>query len=61
MKGNFTTYFLGFWITFWGVFTVLSVGETYSGGILTWDLPFVILIFMAVPAWLGYLVGKNRK
>lgn len=52
---------LAVYVTFFFAMAVAIVGEPPKEATAAdWGLPFKVLIFMAIPAWFGYEIGKSR-
>ena len=50
---------LGAWIAFFTGLAASDVGEMSAAKIYEWDLPVAIFFFIAIPAFLGYLAGRD--
>ena len=52
---------LAAWTTGWVTHATSKVGDSFTGAIHTWTLPFVMAIMCLFPALLGYLIGREKN
>ena len=52
---------LAVWTTGWVTHAIGKVGDSFTGAIYTWTLPFVMAIMCLFPALLGYLIGREKN
>lgn len=54
-------FILGAYTAGWMVAAWLHVGKQPECAPATWEFPLVMLGFLMIPTWLGYLIGVQEK